>query len=203
MIVEGLSLKVVALSISKKTIIPLFLWKLTACIMKKAFLLLVAIASVLQAFAQEKKDSLQNTTTAVPFDSLSVRLDRLQHDYDFLFCDYQLHKLIMDLKDLAHTIGNSSNGVVIKVYTNSGYNRNLYNAYLNDYESDNYLFNSLKESAEVLRKMVFVKLLTMDFSDTEREVLASSLNVADKAITAVENSLNYYNVAIEAYRDMR
>ena len=109
----------------------------------------------------------------------------------------------MDLKDLAHTIGNSSNGVVINVYTNSGYNRKLYNAYLNDYESDNYLFDALKEKAKVLREMVFVKLMTMDLSDKERDVLTSSLTVIDKAITAVENSLNYYNVAIEAYRDMR
>ena len=171
--------------------------------MKKVFLLLVVIASVFQVSAQEKKDSVQDQSATVSIDSLSVRLDRLQHDFDFLFCDYQLNKLIMDLKDLAHTIGNSSNGVVINVYTNSGYNRKLYNAYLNDYESDNYLFDALKEKAKVLREMVFVKLMTMDLSVKERDVLTSSLTVIDKAITAVENSLNYYNVAIEAYRDMR
>ena len=170
--------------------------------MKQALLLIVAIVSALYASAQEK-DSLQDQTTTVSIDSLSVRLERLQHDFDFLSCDYQLQKLIMDLKDLSHTVGNSSNGVVINVYTNSGYNSRLYNAYLKDYESDNYLFDTLKKQSEVVRMMVFVKLMTKDFSDKECDVLTSSLDVVDKAISAVENALNYYNVAIEAYRDMR
>ena len=165
-------------------------------------MLIVAIVSVLNASAQEKVLSLNQTAT-ISIDSLSVRLDRLQHDFDFLSCDYRLQKLIMDLKDLQHTIGNSSNGVVINVYTNSGYSSRLYNAYLNDYEADSYLFESLKNSADTVRKLVFVNLMTLDFSDKERDVLTSSLNVVDKAITAVENSLNYYNAAIEAYRNMR
>lgn len=170
--------------------------------MKKVFLLFVAIVSALHASAQEK-DSLQDQTSTISIDSLSIRLERLQHDFDFLSCDHQLQKLIMDLKDLVHTIRNSSNGVVINVYTNSGYNRKLYDAYLNDYESDNYLFDALKKQSEVVRTMIFVKLMTLDFSDKERDVLTSSLSVVDKAITAVENSLNYYNAAIDAYRDMR
>ena len=170
--------------------------------MKRVLLIIVAIVSALYASAQEK-GSLQDQTTTVSIDSLSLRLEKLQHDYDFLFCDYQLHKLIMDLKDLAHSVENSSNGVVINVYTNSRYNRNLYDSYLNNYEADSYLFDSLKKNAEVLRTAVFVKMITSDFSDTEREMLTSSLNVVEKAIHTVENSLKYYNIAIEAYRDMR
>ena len=171
--------------------------------MKRVLLLIAAIVSILCASAQEKKDSLQDQNATLSIDSLSVRLDRLQHDYDFLFCDYQLHKLIMDLKDLSHAISNSSNGVIINVYTNSGYNRNLYNAYLRNYESDCSLFDSLKEKAEVMRKKVFIELLTSDYSNTERDMLTLSLDVVDKAITLVENSLNTYNIAIKAYRDMR
>ena len=146
---------------------------------------------------------MQNQASTVSIDSLSVRLERLQHNYDFLYCDHQLQKLIMDLKVLALNISNSSSGVVINVYTNSGFNRKLYNAYLNEYESDNYLYEALKKQSDVIKNMVFVNLLTMNFSDAERNVLTSGLNVVDKAITSVESSLNYYNVAIEAYRDMR
>lgn len=170
--------------------------------MKRVLLLIVAIVTTLYASAQEK-ELLQGPTTTVSIDSLSVRLEKLQHDFDFLSCDYQLQKLIMDLKDLTHTIDNSSNRVVINVYTNSGYNRKLYDAYLNDYKSKNDLFDALKKQSEVVKKMVFVKLMTLDFSDKDRDVLTSSLSVVDKAITVVDNSLNYYNVAIEAYKDMR
>ena len=167
--------------------------------MKRLFLFLVAIISVLQASAQ-KVDSMHSQSAPISVDSLSLRLDKLQHNYDFMYCDYELHKLIMDLKDLAHSIDNSSNGVVINVY-NSRYDRNLYNAYLNNYDSDCALFDSLKEKIEVVKTAVFVKMVSSDFTEKELNVLTASFDVISKAVLKVESSLNYYNVAIKAYRD--
>ena len=167
--------------------------------MKKVLFLFVAIVSVLQASAQDV-DSMQSQLAPMSIDSLSLRLNKLQHDYDFMYCDYELHKLIMDLKDLAHSIDNSSNGVVINVY-NSRYDRNLYNAYLDYYNSDCALFDSLKEKIEVVKTAVFVRILSSDFTDKELNVLTSSFEVVNKAAIKVESSLNYYNVAIKAYRD--
>ena len=54
--------------------------------MKRLVLLVLAIASVLQVSAQDI-DTLQNKPTDISVDSLSVRLNKLQHDYDFLYCD--------------------------------------------------------------------------------------------------------------------
>ena len=167
--------------------------------MKKVFLSFVAIVSVLQASAQ-KVDSMYTQSAPVSIDSLSLRLDKLQHNYDFMYCDYELHKLIMDLKDLAQSIDNSSNGVVINVY-NSRYDRNLYNAYLNSYDSDCALLDSLKEKIEVVKTAVFVKMVSSDFTDKELNVLTASFDVISKAVSKVESSLNYYNVAIKTYRD--
>ena len=167
--------------------------------MKKILLLIVAIVSVLQVSAQEV-ESVKSQSAPISIDSLSVRLNKLQHDYDFMYCDYELHKLIMDLKDLAHSIDNSSNGVVINVY-NSRYDRNLYNAYLDNYNSDCTLFDSLKDKIEVVKAAVFVKIMSSGFTDKELNVLTASLDVVNKAVIKVESSLNYYNVAIKAYRD--
>lgn len=167
--------------------------------MKKVFLLLVAIASVLQSFAQEKKDSLQNQTATVSVDSLSVRMDRLQHDYDFMYCDYELHKQIMDLKDLAQSIDISSNGVLIDVY-NGRFNRDLYNAFLDNYDAKSAFLDMLKKKTEVVKTAVFVKILSSNFTDKEIEVISQSFSVIEKATTTVERSLDYYNAAIKAYR---
>lgn len=168
--------------------------------MKKVLLLLVAIASVLQVSAQEKKDSLQDQSATVSIDSICVRLNSLQHDYDFMYCDYELHKQIMDLKDLAHSIDISSNGVIIDVY-HGRFNRDLYNAFLDNYEAKCALFDSLKEKTEAVKAAVFVRMLSADFTDKELNVISQSFSVIDKATTAVDRSLNYYNVAIKAYRD--
>lgn len=169
--------------------------------MKKILLLLVAIVSVWHASAQEI-DLLKSDSSAISIDSLSFRLNKLQHDYDFLFCDYELHKLIMDLKDLAHSIDNSANGVVINVY-NSRYDRDLYNAYMDNYDSSCDLLDSLKEKTDAVKKAVFFKVMSLDFTEKELKVLDASLAVVDKATTKVEKSLKYYDVAIKAYRNMR
>ena len=167
--------------------------------MKKVLLLLVAIASVLQASAQEM-DSMQGQSASISIDSLSLRLNILQHDYDFMYCDYELHKLIMDLKDLAHSIDNSSKGVVINVY-NSRYDHNLYNAILKDYNSDCALFDALKEKIDAVKAAVFVKMMSSSFTDKEIQVLTLSFEVVSKVVMKIESSLNYYNAAIKAYRD--
>ena len=59
--------------------------------MKKIVLLVIAIVSVLQASAQEVA-SLQNHSVAISVDSLTLRLNKLQHDYDFMYCDYSLQR---------------------------------------------------------------------------------------------------------------
>ena len=167
--------------------------------MKRVLLLIVAIVSALYVSAQEK-ELLQDQTATISIDSLSVRLDRLQHGYDFMYCDYQLHKLVMDLKDLAQSIDISSNGVIIDVY-HSRFDRDLYRALQDNYDAKCALFDSLKEESEVVKAAVLVKMLSSNFSDRELNVLSSGFGVVEKAITAVEKSLNYYNATIKAYRD--
>lgn len=143
---------------------------------------------------------MQSQSAPIPIDSLSLRLNKLQHDYDFMYCDYELHKLIMDLKDLAHSIDISSNGVIINVY-NSRYDRKLYNAYLSNYNSDCALFDSLKEKIEAVKTAVFVRMMTSVFTDKEQSVLTKSFDVVNKAVMKVDSSLDYYDIVIKAYRD--
>ena len=72
---------------------------------------------------------------------------------------------------------------------------------LDNYDAKCALFDSLKEESEVVKTAVFVKMLSSNYSDEELKVLSSGFAVVEKAITTVEKSLNYYNVAIKAYKD--
>lgn len=161
--------------------------------MKKVLLLIVAIVSVLQASAQDSH------SVTIPIDSLTLRLDRLQHDYDYMYCDFELHKLMSDFTVLSHSIDNSSNGVLINVY-HSRYNRVLYNAYLDNYNADCENFDSLKEKVESVKGAVLVKIAVSDFSDLELNVLSISFDLIERSITKVERALDYYKTCIDAYR---
>ncbi len=169
--------------------------------MKKLFLLIVTTITILNASAQEVGSS-QDQSTPVSIESLSLKLDKLQHDYDYLYCDYELHKLLMDLKDLSHSVGKSSNAVLINIY-NSRYDRDLYNSYLSEYDSSCALFDALKQKMETVTIAVTAKIMSCDFNDRELNVLRASFNTIKSAVTSVEASLNYFDVALKAYRSKR
>lgn len=169
--------------------------------MKKLLLIIATLASALFASAQEK-DSLQVQAATISIDSLSVRLDRLQHDYNFLYCTYKVDKLNMDLKDFFHSIDISSSRVVVNVY-HGRYDRDLYNSFLGDYESSCNLLDIMKKHAEVVKTEVLLKIITSDFSEQEHGVLVSGLELIEKAIKKSEYSLNYYKTTIDTYRDKR
>ena len=169
--------------------------------MKKLLLLLVALVSALQASAQNV-ESMQNQSATVSIDSLSLRLNKLQHDYDFMYCDYELHKLLMDFKDLSNSINSLSNGAVTDYY-NTKYERALYESYLNNYEACSFSLNTLKDKYEVIRLMVLTKMASSNFTDEEQKVINSYFGTIQGAVTAAENSLNYYDTAIKAYKSKR
>ena len=157
--------------------------------------------TILNASAQEV-DSSQVQSSPVSIESLSLKLDKLQHDYDYIYCDYELHMLMMDLKDLSHSIGRSSNAVIINYY-NGRYDRDLYNSYVVEYESACNLFDSMKDKVEVVQRAVTLKITVSSFTDAELNVLSSYFDVIDASIANVEKGLNYYNVTIKAYRSKR
>lgn len=169
--------------------------------MKKVLLLFFAIACAFNAFSQEI-DSLHNHSVAIPIDSLYLKIEKLQHDYDFLYCDYELHKLTMDLKDLTHSIDNSSNGVVINIY-NSSYSRDLYNTYLEHYDSCSETLDSLKEKIEAVRIAVLLRIASSGFNEYELNVLFANLEYVNRLVTKVDSSLKYYDTTINTYRSKR
>ena len=169
--------------------------------MKKLLLLIIFIGSVLHAHARSV-DSPQVQSAAITIDSLSLRLEKLQHDYDYMYCDYEVYKLQMDLKDLAKSIDISSNSILLNVY-NSRYNNDLYEVYLANYTSSCDLFESLKNKIEPVKTLVFLKILMSGFTDKEIDVLTSSFSVIDKSVIKVQNSLDYHDVVLKMYKSKR
>lgn len=169
--------------------------------MKKLLLLIVFIGSVLQAYA-DGIDFPQVKSAATTIDSLTSKLEKLQHDYDYMYCDYQAFRLKKDLSDLDNSISISSNSILINVY-NSRYNNDLYKVYSENYTSCCDLLESLKRNIESTKTLVFLKILTSGFTEQEIEVLTNSFTVIDNTVTKVQRSLDYYDVVLKAYKSNR
>lgn len=163
--------------------------------MKKALLLIVSVLCVLQANAQVE-------TPTVTIDSLSVKLAKLQHDYDYLSCDYQLYQMKMDLNGLTQDINIKANALTINLY-HGRYERALYTAYSENYDAYCSNYEALKRKLESVQNLIVAKVITSNFTDLELDVIKASLGSIDQGMAVVESGLKYYDVVLQAYRDKR
>ena len=167
--------------------------------MKKAFLLFIAIISSMLVYAQDIDTPIVNAP-AVSIDSLALRMNKLQHDFDYLQCEYQLYKAITDMKLFSNGISNSSNSLITNIY-HTRYDRELYDSYAENYEAVCGYFESLKKQVDSVKLLVYFKVMEADFSESELNVLNGSLEVLQMTINTVESALNQYDVALKSYKN--
>ena len=75
-------------------------------------------------------------------------------------------------------------------------------AYERYYASNIEQLNTLKSNVEQLKGLLFLKLFTSNFTETERELLKSSMNVLDKNVTSAEASLSLFKAALDRYKSL-
>ena len=170
--------------------------------MRKVLLaILIATLGFVNSSAQDA-DSVQYRPTELSIDSLVIKLNTLQHDYDYLHCNYELNRIIHELKGLANSISISSNSLLISYY-NTRFDKDLHTTYSNLYNSYIKNLNALTENIAATKLLVTTKVLTSNFTEQEIKVIASSFEVIDKSISNVNSSLEYFKVVIDAYKSSR
>ena len=160
--------------------------------MKKVLILIIAAMSVLNLYAQNAGQPQS------PSDTLA----KLQHDYNYMSCDYELYKLKIDITDLSQDINIKANGLLIDVY-NGRFNQDLYTTHLDNCESYLALFEVLKKRFESVKSLVMVKIAISDFSNEELNVIGMSISSIEKSVAVIDSGLKYYDVILRAYRDKR
>ena len=162
---------------------------------------LIATLGFINSSAQDA-DSVQYRHTEISIDSLVVKLNTLQRDYDYLYCNYELNRVALELKDFSNSISISSNSLLISYY-NTRFDIDLYTTYLELYKSNVQKLNSLKENIDVTKLIVTAKVLTSNFTEEEIKLITSNFELIDKSISTVNSSLEYFKVVIEAYKSSR
>lgn len=171
-------------------------------VMKNILLVIViAMVGTLSALAQEV-DSLQIDSTETSLDSLVVKLNILQRNYDYLYCDLELNKAQVELKDLSNSISIASNSLLISYYQGK-YDRDLYDSYSRLYESYLKNLDSSCDKVEVVKLAVVSKALTSNFTEQEIGVITKTIGLLDSLIANAESSLKHFKVVIDGYRNLR
>ncbi len=164
-------------------------------IMKKLLVLFVMLITTISISAQERNE-LQK------IDSLQYKLDKLQHDYDFLDCDFKLYRLATDLKNLQNDLNTKANGILINCY-HSRYDSMLYRAYKDNYAASEENLTSSEDLAFSTIMNVMVKMESSIFSEIEINVLNHAIKNVESSLSAAKSALNYYNVVLGIYKDLR
>ena len=166
--------------------------------MKHILLLFLAAIISINAAAQNA-DSLETKVEHV--DSLNAKIEKLQHDLDFLSCKYELNKIVTDLSIGKDEVSSNSNAVLINCY-HSRFDRRLYKAYQEYLYSKRGWYDAIKDQIESTITFVTLKMISSDFSEMEKECIVSSINVIDKAKYSFEQTLDYYETVLDIYRGM-
>ena len=163
--------------------------------MKKVFLLIISVLFAIQANAQTQEES-----PAVTINSLSTKLEELQHNYDFLYCDYQLYQIKTNLDQLSQDIQIINNELTIKICFGQ-YNRDLYIVYSEDYDAKCENYNAFKRQFEVVQELVTIKTVTTGFTESELNVFNACIETIESAMKVVEKGLKYYDRLLKIYKD--
>ena len=163
--------------------------------MKKLLVLLVMLITTISISAQESSESQK-------IDSLQYQLKRLQHNYDYLDCEYKLSKLMLELNIYTNELKISVNSLSMSFYQ-GGYNDNLYQANKRIYEVTKDNLNKKEQLIYWTILNVKQKMESVDFHETEISVLKSSFDAIDSGLHSAKTALEYYKGVLDAYRDYR
>ena len=167
--------------------------------MKKLMLtILIAFMGVVNATAQEV-DSLQTSNNDAIIEDLTSKLKKLQNDFDYLSCDFELTKLECELEDFCNAINANSNGILINCYHHSSFNYDLYKSYKNNYEACIGKQEMLKQKVSSVRMLVALKTIAADFSDEQKDLISMRCDAFDARLKSMESALSYFKVVIDAY----
>lgn len=163
--------------------------------MKKLLVLLVMLITTISISAQERNE-LQK------IDSLQYKLDKLQHDYDYLDCEYKLSKLMLELNIYANELKISVNTLSMNFYHGS-YDEKTYQINKKNYEACKYNLEEKEQLIFWTKLNVKQRMESADFYETEINVLKSSFDTIDSGLHSAKTALEYYKGVLDAYKDCR
>ena len=169
--------------------------------MKRILLLFIASFCVLEASAQ-KVDSTSVKPSTISVDSLAQNLDKLQHNFNVLACEFAQQKIVFELKIFINSVDNHTDGIRLSM-KEVGFNQELYDEYLKSYDNTQVLLQMLKISAETTQNNIDTITSHVSFSDAETNLLSAGNEVIQAAFKAAEQALSLFKTTLDYYEKTR
>ena len=109
--------------------------------MKKLILLFILTLFGMSCVVAQDNNLSQTSDLKAYVDSLSTKLNTLQHDYDYLYCRHEINQIQSELKYLLNDVNIKSNAILINCY-HGRYDSDLYSIYRSGYNSQVDLYDS-------------------------------------------------------------
>lgn len=130
--------------------------------------------------------------------NISISIDSLQNEYNFLNCAFKLYQVSNDLSGLGKDIDIKCNYIDIKRY-HKMYYKPLSDVLEDSYDSYIYLKSSIEDNYQSLKELI--PIYYDNFSTGQKKVIDSNFIMVDAAIKKVDQSLKVYRMALDLYKN--
>lgn len=130
--------------------------------------------------------------------NISISIDSLQNEYNFLKCEFNLYKVSNDLSGLGKDVDIKCNYIEIKRYHKLFYKplsdvlEDYYNSYIK-------LKSSIEDDYQALKEII--PIYYVNFSTSQKRVIDSNFIMVDAAIKKVDQSLKLYRMTLDLYKN--
>ena len=160
-------------------------------------LLLMLLMFTTNISAQDVNDSITQR-----IDSLQTQLNKLQHDYDYLYYNNEFNNLEYDLKTLRNEILASS--ALINIYVLIGkYDKETYLKLKENFDSFNERYIIENELVSLWKTILPYKLSMSNFSEEEKKLIENSLSVVEECYYNIKGALEHQEFLIDKYKDLK
>lgn len=166
--------------------------------MKNLILFIAVLLIGLTRTVAQEADSLSAPNLAAEVDNLKERVAKLQHDFNYLDCCYQIDQVRFKLDIARNSIGIEARALQLVDY-HSSFDAEYYEACRANYEAYKASFDAQKDYAQHLKTLLSLKMVLYNFTEQELDVLEQALKAVDSSIKVVEKSLDLYKLTLRQY----
>jgi hypothetical protein len=160
--------------------------------MKKILFTLLFCEVTLVGYSQTNFNEAEHT-------NISISIDSLQNEYNFLNCEFKLYQVSNDLTNLSKDIDIKCNYIDIKRYHKMFY-KSLYEVLIDNYNSSINLQSSIEEKFKSLKELIFTHYYD-NFSTKQKDVINSHFILINAAIEKVDQSLKVLKMTLDLYKN--
>lgn len=130
--------------------------------------------------------------------NISISIDSLQNEYNFLNCEFKLYQVSNNLSGLDKDISIKCNFIDIKRYHKMFY-KPLSDALEDNYNSCIYLKYSIEDNYKSLKELI--PIYYDNFSTIQKKAIDSYFTTINAAINKVDQSLKLYRMSLDLYKN--